>query len=56
MKLGRKLAEGFATDREADPVTRAPEAPTEPDVRRVDAAETAEPARATVRVERHAGV
>ena len=54
MKLGKKLAEGVAVDLEAQPVTATPEPRTEPG--RVEAAQTAEPARAEVRVERDAEV
>ena len=53
MKLGRKLAEGVAVDLDAEPVTAAPEPPA-PET--VEAAETGEPVRAEVRVERPAGV
>jgi len=61
MKLGRKLAEGIATDREADTLSSTPVAPVTTDavpddVVRVDAATTAEPVRAAVRTERHVGV
>lgn len=54
MKLGKKLAEGVAVDLEAQPVPATPEPRTEPE--RVDAAQSAEPARAEVRVERPAEV